>query len=437
MLGFLTKIHLMGKRIFSRLLSPVLALFLVCMMTPPLLASHHEEDHEPQVTEVSTEGLQDTEWKEAPAPQGLDEKRTSAYALDSQLEGTSSDGDEGSKTLFYLLLTVIVLLLLGVLATSMKLIQGLTKLSGEKEQEPDYNTMNARLMILFLVVFFGAIGYEIMIHKDYILPTSASKHGIDIDNMLWITTAICGFVFIVTQALLFGFAFQYRQKEGQKALYYPHNNKLEILWTTIPAIALTVLVLFGFRIWVNTTMTAKDVESYEIELYAYQFGWKIRYPGPDGKLGNADYRLLNFDPDKGIVNEVGLDPKDPAAQDDIVSSELVLPKGKMVKLRLRSRDVLHAALLPHFRAQMYCVPGTPTEINLEPIYTTEEFRSKINKPEFNFEMACNQICGASHFNMRKEILVVEEAAYLQWMGEQKAFYSNNTSSSDNQLTVKP
>lgn len=427
----------MGKRIFSRLLSPLLALFLVCMLTPPLWASHDDQQHEPQATEVSTEGLQNEDWKDTPAPEGLEEKRVAPYAVDSQISLVDSDKEDGPKTLFYVLLTAIILLLLGVLATSMQLVKGLSKLSSQKEEEPDYNTMNARLLVLFLVVFFAGIGYEIMIHKDYILPTSASAHGVDIDNMLWITTAITGFVFIVTQILLFGFVYQYRQKEGQTALYYPHNNKLEILWTTIPAIALTVLVLFGFRIWVNTTMTAKDVESYEIELYAYQFGWKIRYPGPDGKLGNADYRLLNFDPEKGIVNEVGLDAKDPDAQDDIISSDLILPKGKMVKLRLRSRDVLHAALLPHFRAQMYCVPGTPTEINLEPIYTTEEFRSKINKPEFNFEMACNQICGSSHFNMRKEILVVEEGDYLSWMMEQKPLFGNNTSSSANQLTLKP
>lgn len=426
----------MGKRIFSRLLSPLLALFLVCMMTP-LWASNHEEEHEPQVTEVSMEGLQSEDWHDSPAPQGLEEKRIAPYAVDMQIPLVSSNTDEGAKTLFYVLLTAIILLLLGVLATSLQLVKGLTKLSSEKEEEIDFNTLNARLMILFLVLFFGGIAYEIMIHKDYILPTSASRHGVEIDNMLWVTTAICGFVFIVTHILLFGFAYQYRQKEGQKALYYPHNNKLELLWTTVPAIALTVLVLFGFRIWVNTTMTAKDVDSYEIELYAYQFGWKIRYPGPDGKLGNADYRLLNFDPDKGIVNEVGLDPKDPAALDDIISSDLILPKGKMVKLRLRSRDVLHAALLPHFRAQMYCVPGTPTEINLEAIYTTDEFRAKIKKPEFNFEMACNQICGSSHFNMRKEILVVEEAAYLEWMSGQKPLYGSNTSSSDNQLTLKP
>mgnify|MGYP000436054839 FL=1 len=427
----------MLKRVLSRFTSAAVATVFILFLSSQAFGSHHEDAKEEQTQEISTDGLQNEEWKNAPTPQGLDSKRYSPYALDSQLENDLAGGEENqSKTLFYFLLTVIILLLLGVLGTSMKLVKGLARLSGAKDEEPDYNTINARLLLAFLFVFLGGVLYETIIHKEYILPDSASEHGESIDMMLWITMGITGFVFVVTQILLFGFAFKYRQKKGQKALYYPHNDKLEILWTTIPAIALTVLVLFGFRIWVNTTMTNPENSQYEIELYAYQFGWKIRYPGPDGKLGRADYRLLNFDPEKGPINEVGIDSDDPASKDDIVSSELVLPKEAMVQLKMRSRDVLHAAHLPHFRAQMYCVPGTPTQFTLKPLYTTEEFRDKINKPEFNFELACNQICGSSHFNMRKEILVVEEADYNAWMKGQKAFFSNNTEDSDKQLTLR-
>ena len=109
---------------------------------------------------------------------------------------------------------------------------------------------------------------------------------------------------------------------------------------------------------------------------------RFRYPGEDGKLGRYDYRLTNLVPDNGIVNPIGLDPKDEASLDDIVSDELILPKDVQVRIRLRSRDVLHAAHLPHFRSQMYCVPGTPTEMNITPIYTTADYRNKIGNPDF-------------------------------------------------------
>ena len=143
-----------------------------------------------------------------------------------------------------------------------------------------------------------------------------------------------------------------------------------------------------------------------------------------------------MNPDAVDINLLGLDVNDPASMDDIVKDELILPKGKMVKLRMRSRDVLHSALLPHFRAQMYCVPGTPTQFNLTPLYTTEEFRAKLNKPEFNFELACNQICGASHYAMKREIIVVDEGEYLAWMSEQEPMFAGKTVNTPSQLTLK-
>jgi cytochrome c oxidase subunit 2 len=113
-----------------------------------------------------------------------------------------------------------------------------------------------------------------------------------------------------------------------------------------------------------------------------------------------------------------------------------MPKGKMVKLHMRSRDVLHAALLPHFRAQMYCVPGTPTQFSLEPLYTTEEYREKINKPDFNFELACNQICGVSHYAMRREIIVVEETEYLSLLGSETPAMAGMEFPAPAKLTMK-
>lgn len=425
----------MSKQVFSRLLGILTGILFTLSIATPSSASHHEAEHE-DTNHTKVEGVQNQAWSEADRVQGLETKRNSRYALQSQLQNGAAS-DESSKTLFYLLIGAIVILLLIVLGIASTLLKGLARLSGEKDAlEIDYNKLNARMCIVFLFAFFGGIGYEIMIHKDYLLPVAASEQGATIDTLMWITAGITGFVFIVTHILLFAFAYKYQQREGQEALYYPKNDKLELLWTTVPAIVLTILVIFGFRTWVDTTMTNSEMEAYEIELYAYQFGWKFRYPGEDGKLGRADYTLINLSADNGTINPVGLDPKDKASLDDVLMDELVLPKGVMVRLKLRSRDVLHAAHLPHFRAQMYCVPGTPTEINLEPSYTTEQYRSKIGKPEFNFELACNQICGSSHYAMKREIKVVELDKYLTWMGEQDALFADYSEGANNQLTVK-
>lgn len=424
----------MSKIVAPRILSMVLGLFFTIAIAQNSFAQTHESPDNAAAVEHVDE-TQNPQWKNAPLPQDLANKRLSQFALDKQLDANKSI--DTNNSLFYWLISLIVIMLLIVLGTAMKLLNGLSKISGATTKEPNYDKLNGNMFLAFLFVFMGAILYEIMIHKQYLLPESASKHGQSIDMILWITFALTGFVFVVTQALLFIFAFKYRQKEGQTAIYYPKNDKLEILWTTIPAVVLTLLVLFGFRIWVNTTITNANAEEYyEIELYAYQFGWKFRYPGPDGKLGRTDYRLTNTELPGGTVNAIALDITDPASADDIVKDELILPKGVMVKLRMRSRDVLHAAHLPHFRAQMYCVPGTPTQFNLEPLYTTEEFRSRINKPDFNFELACNQICGASHYAMKREIKVVELKDYTAWMSSEKPLFTSAENSNTNQLTLK-
>lgn len=411
----------------------IVALFLGLFAQVTVLKASDPAD-EGATQEVVVDG----NWSESPGVPVLEEKRYSRYAIEQQLEQSGAEDGESVQTLFYVLITLIALLLLVVLGGAFSLIKKLAEASGQKAPETDFNKLNARLLLGFLIVFLLGIVYEIGIHSKYILPDAASEHGQDIDAMLWWTVGITGVVFVITQALLFIFSFKYQQKEGQTALYYPKNDKLEILWTTIPAIVLTVLVLFGFRVWVNTTILKGgeegDPDPYEIEVYAYQFAWKFRYPGADGKLGNTDYRLTMKDT-KGIINEIGLDPDDEASLDDIVSNELILPKGARVTLHLRSRDVLHAAHLPHFRSQMYCVPGTPTQMTLKPLYTTEEYRERIKNPEFNFELACNQICGGSHYNMRREIKVVEVSDYESWMQEQKALFADLETEDEGQLTL--
>ena len=187
-------------------------------------------------------------------------------------------------------------------------------------------------------------------------------------------------------------------------------------------------------------------EALVVELYAQQFNWKARYAGQDGVLGDANVRFLQ---DFDGKNLVGIDATDPNGLDDVVVQELHLPVGREVIFKMRSQDVLHSAYMPHFRAQMNCVPGMITEFAFTPITTTEEMRQnpdmiakvkKINKIRvenskeliangeealepyiFDYILLCNKICGASHYNMQMKIVVESPEEYEQWMAQQQTF----------------
>lgn len=166
-----------------------------------------------------------------------------------------------------------------------------------------WNNVNAGLMILFLIAFLGLVFYEFSIHGKYILINdSSSEHGARLDQMMMITFAITMFVFVVTQILLFWFAFRYRAKKGVKALFYPDNDKLELIWTIVPAIVLTVLVIGGLNAW-RSIMKPAPEGTAEIEVFAEQFKWTVRYPGADGELGNSNYNLISGTNPLGVAVE--------------------------------------------------------------------------------------------------------------------------------------
>jgi cytochrome c oxidase subunit 2 len=255
-------------------------------------------------------------------------------------------------------------------------------------------------------------------------------------NVSW---AIIFPVFFLVQFFLHYFAYKYQGKKGNKALYYSDNMKLEMIWTIIPVITLTGLILFGLFEW-NSIMSFDfegEDEPMVVELYAQQFGWTARYAGADNTLGDANVRLIDYD----AVNTLGLDTSDKNYSDDVITKELHLPVGKRVHFKLRSQDVLHSAYMPHFRAQMNCVPGMVTEFSFIPTVTTEEMRkdpkmiAKIKKInairaekrkagedadpyEFDYLLLCNKICGKSHYNMQMKIVVDTPEDYAAWMRTQ-------------------
>jgi cytochrome c oxidase subunit 2 len=243
--------------------------------------------------------------------------------------------------------------------------------------------------------------------------------GVHIDTMLWITVAICGVVFFITQICLFWFAFKYQESDNRKAFFYPHNNRLEVIWTVIPAIALTVLVGFGLFYWFKITGEAPK-NAMIIEITGSQFKWEFRYPGKDDVLGKKFYKEISDEKN----NPLGQLWDDPANQDDIyISGEPVhFVVNKPVKLIIGSKDVIHDVGLAHFRLKMDAVPGTPTTMWFTPKYTTRQMQEKMDNPDFTYEISCDQMCGKGHYSMRGEIIVETQEEFDRWMASKKPKY---------------
>lgn len=249
-----------------------------------------------------------------------------------------------------------------------------------------------------------------------LVTNPASEHGAHIDQMFWITMWITLAVFVLVNFMLFYFAWKYGKDGERKATYYPENHKLELLWTVVPAIVLTVLIAYGIVTWNRIMVQAPDKTAYNIELNAQQFAWNIHYPGTDNKLGDVDVHLISS------ANLMGVNFQEDFAHDDFQANEIYLPKGKPVTLTIRSRDVIHAVHMPHFRVKMDAVPGMKTRFTFTPTLTTKEMRVIRNEEKFDYELACAEVCGRSHFSMQKKITVVDEAEYLEWLKKQPVIF---------------
>lgn len=325
--------------------------------------------------------------------------------------------------LFYILLAIAI-------GIAIWQIISIFNLKGVIATEKDNNTQGI-LFVVFGIFFYGLMIFSFWEYSVILLPESASIEGARIDNLYVVTMLLILFVQAVTQFLLFYFAFKYRGIKGRKALFYADSHKLEMIWTIVPAVVLAGLVLYGLSVW-NDVMDASDADNpLIVEVYAKQFQWEARYAGSDNELGRANVRNI-----KGI-NTMGVDMTDKNSIDDIPTRELHLPKGRQVIFKFRSQDVLHSAYMPHFRAQMNCVPGMVTQFSFTPSMTTKEMRANkktiakvdgINKIraekgedpyEFDYLLLCNKICGSSHYSMQMKIIVHEEADFNNWLKSQK------------------
>ena len=343
------------------------------------------------------------------------------------------------------LLVLLVLVLLSVALWQLTKIFELTQV-GKKSEDTQVANDNDNKVNGYLSFAFLAFIYLITIYcfanygKFPLMSNAASVHGKEVDQLMWISMILIFIVQTITQGLLFYFSYKYSGKKGQVATYFSDNNKLEFIWSSIPAIVLAVLIFFGLYSWTDIMFVNEKVEKpIVIEIYAQQFKWTARYSGTDNVLGKANVRLIEG------VNALGVDLADPNAQDDIIADEIHIPKGVKVLFKMRSQDVLHSMYMPHFRAQMNCVPGMVTQFSFTPSITTAEMRenpdmiekvANINKIReekskeliaegktaldpytFDFLLLCNKICGASHYNMQMKVVVDTPEDYKKWLSE--------------------
>lgn len=295
---------------------------------------------------------------------------------------------------------------------------GLVK--GKKEEGTSWNSVNAYLLMLFMILgLIGFFWYSFVHFDSYNLPV-ASEHGEVTDYLFWVTMAVTVVAFVLIFIVMFWFTFKYRYEEGRKAAFFADDHKLEIVWTVVPAIVLALLIFSGLRAWNDITGPASK-DAVVIELIGQQFLWTARYPGTkDKQLGKHNYKMID------ASNEFGLDLSDKNTFDDFKSLELHLPKGQEVQLMIRAKDVLHSVFLPHFRLKMDAVPGMHTTFKFVATKSTADMRAETGNPNFNYEMACTEICGRGHFSMRFPVFVHDSVEdYEKWMASHEAWLKQN------------
>jgi cytochrome c oxidase subunit 2 len=339
------------------------------------------------------------------------------------------------------------------------------------------------MMFGFMLALFAFFIYLMVAYGWTGRGSAASDEGVEMDWLLNLNFVIVIAIFFFTNFLLFFFTWRYVRKPGVPAFYYSHNNKLEMIWTIVPAVVLAVIIILGLQTWSHLTGPTTP-EAEKIELFSKQFDWTARYAGADNTLGLYDYKLTQDNNELALLTTNTIDSSlnnmlngvtgirslqkllnnrdtvfsdstlnvlrtdlsrkerlyrfmsqmkqhhnaklDASAWDDIIQKDtLYLCKGQEYEITLRAKDVIHSAYFPHFRAQMNAVPGMATRMKFTPNKTTTEMRREKNDEKFNYILMCNKICGGAHYKMKMIVVVLDKAAYKKWMdGKKKATFKD-------------
>jgi len=250
------------------------------------------------------------------------------------------------------------------------------------------------------------------------LPPLASAHGGAIDQLMLLVHLLIAVVF-VGWGLFLAYTL-WRFRAGRQREPDPQGPRSRASgYAEVAVVVAEVVLLVGFSIplWsqrVEGFPTAE--EALEVRVVAQQFAWNVHYPGPDGVFGRGKSALVDEQ-----TNPLGLDPDDPAGDDDVITlNQLHLPVHRPVIVRLSSKDVIHGFALPEMRVKLDALPGVETRLWFEPTVTTEAMRQRTGDPDFQYEIACAQLCGNAHYSMRGFLTVETAEAFDAWMAAQVA-----------------
>jgi cytochrome c oxidase subunit 2 len=259
--------------------------------------------------------------------------------------------------------------------------------------------MSAALRIALVVVTLGSL-YLFLVHPLW-FPAAASVQAAAIDHDFSVAFWILGALFVAGQAVLAFVLF--RRPAVAQSKNWRGNFRFEIGWTLAVTVIFFWFHISGGHLWSKLHRAEAHTDQLTVEVTGAQFQWYFRYPGPDGVFGRTDAAKF-AKPDEG--NPLGFDPADRAARDDIVSTSLVVPVGRSVRLQLRSQDVIHSLFIPAMRFKQDAVPGMAIETHFTP--------DKLG----NYEISCAELCGIGHYRMRAVVRVVSEAEFEKWLESQ-------------------
>jgi cytochrome c oxidase subunit 2 len=258
-----------------------------------------------------------------------------------------------------------------------------------------------RLLAVFIWVM-TILSVAMFFNPRWWFPPAITEHGPAYDQQFLITIIVVGLAFTAAQVALGYAVWRFRDTgDGARAVYSHGNNRLEMIWTAITAFIFIGLGLLGQRVWAQLHLNSAPADAAQVHVLAQQFAWNFHYPGPDKQFGRTDpTKYSDSSPPYGAI---GLDRADPAAKDDTVISALVLRVNQTVELTLRGRDVTHSFWVPELRFKQDLVPGMDIRVHFKPVQTG------------HYRLACAELCGALHYNMKSDLLVLPEAEYDELM----------------------
>jgi cytochrome c oxidase subunit 2 len=250
------------------------------------------------------------------------------------------------------------------------------------------------------------------------LPALASSHGGQIDNLIgWIHIFML-ILFVGWGAFFLYCLIRFRQSRNPVADYRGvTSHRSTYLEVGVAVVEAVLLIGFAIPLWAaRVDAMPPENEALVVQVTGEQFAWNVHYPGADRVFGRTDVKLLDLQ-----SNPLGLDRTDPAAMDDVTTvNQLYLPVNRPVIVRLRSKDVIHSFGVPEFRVKQDAIPGLTIPIHFIPTVTTADMRTQKGNPEFQYEIACAQLCGLGHARMRGFVTVQSADEFQKWIDQAAA-----------------